>query len=268
MEDSSDLKKDTTVDEPKNKFRYIPELIVGFGYILFFCLFFIFCFELIYTDRTQHILSQNSLPQNTFAVSLPPTTPTPHIPAIIDLKVPMIVEDDFTDNLNLWVSDQDGEKLKVRNGTLPLQSKKTNNNLIAYCQACPYLYLPYYIEADFSTDIATGESFGLVVNDTSDGFYLFEINMESKRYYLYQRGNDNWSLRASGESNKIQAFPNTNTLGIFANKDFLELYINATLVDLYTETSHLFYFDSFGFYVNNSGFELYVDNLSISKARK
>jgi hypothetical protein len=268
MEDSSEIKKDIALEGPKNKLKYIPEFIVAFGYILFFCLSFIFCFELIYAGRIQHTLPKAIPPQNTFAAGLPPTTPTPHIPGIIDLNASKIIDDDFTDNQNRWGSYYEWEKIEVRNGKLPLQPKGSNNILIGYCMACSYMYKPYYIEADFSTDKATDESFGLVVNLSTKEFYLFEINMESKKYFLYQWSNDIWSLRASGESNKIQAFPDTNTLGVYANKDFLELYINDALIDLYTETGHTFYVNSFGFYVNNSGFELSVDNLAIYKAGK
>jgi hypothetical protein len=263
MKGLPEAEKIIAIEEQKKNFKYIPEFIVALGYFFFFCLAFTFCLELFYANNAKH-----TSPQNTFATSLPPTTPTPHFPAIIDLNGPKIIEDDFTDDQNRWGSYYEWEKIKVGNGKLPLQSEQTNSILIGYCQACTYMYSPYYIEADFSVDKATDESYGLVVNLSTKEFYLFEINMESKKYYLYQWSNNNWSLRASGESDKIQVFPNTNTLGVYADKDFLELYVNDALIDLYTETGHTFYINSFGFYVNNSGFELSVDNLAIYKAGK
>jgi hypothetical protein len=108
--------------------------------------------------------------------------------------------------------------------------------------------------------------FGL--NHNTDSFYLFQINTEAKKYYLYHHTYDGWSLRAAGESNHIKSFPASNILGIYANQDIAEFYINGEIIDSYNQSKPTFQFGYFGFYVDDTDFQLIIDNLMITDVGK
>lgn len=246
--------------ETGKQVKYTIEFIVVIGYILF-CVLLFACLGFYFVN----VLQQPAL-KNEFAESLPPTTPTPHILFTDQLETATILfKDDFDDDQNGWVNGQGESKEQVKNGKLTFESLIENNYSIAGCRSCTYMVWPYYFEADFSTDRATDQSYGIVfkLSYTNDYFYLFEINPEVKKYFLYYHIQGEWYLLASGHSILIQSYPASNILGLYVKKDTLELYINRAIVDSYTDAGNSFHSGLFGFYVNNSGPQIIIDNLRV-----
>ena len=257
--------------EPKKSISYTIEYIVGAGYVLFFCLAITLCSLYYYFTYLQTpVLQPKSSVVNPIAKTLPAMNPTPHVSLADQANETKILEEDFSKDHYHWMRYTDGFKEEVRKGKLYFASRNEDSWEFTDCQLCPILRKPFYLQADLTTTEATDQSFGIVfgLNRTNDNFYSFLINTESKRYYFYHLNFFGWSLRASGESNLIKSFPDENILGIYADHDTVEFYVNGEMIDAYTETGANFQFGYFGFYVDDSGFELIVDNLVIREAGK
>lgn len=244
----------------------MAEIVIVIGYILFFWLAVTSCsvfYYFIYLQKPSSAI-------NAFATSLPPTTPTPQIPLVYSPNPESILfQDDFANNQNRWGNGMGESTQEIKDGKLFYESSNDYSYAIIGCEPCTYIYSPYYFEADFSTKDKTDESYGIAfsLSYTKDEFYLFIINPESRKYFLYHKFSGEWSLRSAGESGLIQAYPEVNTLGLLAQRSVIELYINNEIVDSYTETNKSFYPGLFGFYVNNTGLQVIIDNLTIYKIK-
>jgi hypothetical protein len=247
--------------EQKEKISYTTEYVVGAGYLLFFCLAFSLYSIFFYFTYLQ----PKPAPINTFATNLPPKTPTPHILSKNHQNVSTIFEDDFHDDVHDWSYTGDYSSTSVKQGKLFLEARQENSYGYIVCKSCPYLNKPFYLQADFSTSEATDKSFGIIFNhdSRSDRFYLFQINTEAKKYYLYHHTAQDWSLRAAGESDQIKSFPAVNTLGMYVDQNLIELYVNGKIIDSYTQSSYSFHKGSFAFFIDGSDFRLAIDNLVI-----
>ena len=250
--------------ESNREVKYTLEYVVVAGYTGLFCILALACLGLVYLNRSLFIPS--STPENEFAKNLPPITPTPHVSSDNPFESNSILfEDNFSNNTNDWLNSQDETKEKLQSGQLFFQARYDGEYAIISCEYCPYLTTPYYLEASLSTNIATNEEYGIVFNRsyTLDNYYLFMVNPESMKYFLFHRTPEEWTLRASGVSDQIQPHPGRTTLGVYADKDLLELYINGVIVDSYVETGSSFHPGFFGIYINNSWFGVYVDDIVI-----
>ena len=250
--------------EQKERFSYTTEFIVGGGYLLFFCLIFSFCSVFYYLTYLQPKPS----PTNRFATSLPPTTPTPHIDPANLQNATLLFSDDFSNDRHAWTGTEDDSTERVDYGTLIFESTQKNSYAFANCGYCRSLETPFYLQADFLPGIATDKGFGIYFNfneNDNGSFFLFRINTEARKYFVFHSDNDGWTLRAAGESDLIKPFPAHNILGIYARKDVAEFYINGKIIDAYKQAGHSFHKGDFGFYVDDSGFKLLVDNLVINK---
>jgi hypothetical protein len=250
--------------QQKEKISYIKEYVIAAGYVIFFCLAFALCIIIYYFTYLQPQPS----PINAFATGLPPTTPTPHINPTNLQNASLIFKDDFSNDRHAWTDTEDDSQERVSYGTLIFESRKENAYAFANCGSCPYLDAPFYLQADLLPGIATDKGFGIYFNFNSNdngSFFLFRINTEARKYYVYHVTNDGWTIRAAGESDQIKSFPAGNTLGIYARKDVVEFYINGKIIDSYKQSGYSFHKGDFGFYIDNSGFKLLVDNLEINK---
>lgn len=247
----------------KEKHNYTLEVFIAGGYLIVFYLGCMLCFTIYYL-RYRH---QSHPEINVFAASLPPTTPTAHIYSDNRKAPEKIIGDNFDNDQYQWEYHDDESTTKIEGGKLLLESLSPNTIAIARCQLCALATLPYFIQADLSTDVATDQSFGIVFNRMNGGnnFYLFEINTEAKKYYLYHHIADSWSLKASGGSALIKSFPTVNTLGVYINQSQVEFYINGKIIDSYNQSGHSFEPGEFAFCADNSGFKLIVDNLIINR---
>jgi hypothetical protein len=207
--------------------------------------------------------------QNPLLSDPPPAAASPHIPSGIAPDAPRLFEDDFESNENDWGDwnyEAGGARIQVRDGRLFVKSLNDMNYALAGCDTCPYLRKPYYLSVDLAPDRASDRGFGVVFSMTSEGFYLFEINVVNNFYFLYHNADDVWSLRASGESDLIRGHPDANTLGVYAERELVELYINGQLVEVYRQGGTSFQYGFFGIYVDNAGLELSADDLTIDQA--
>lgn len=252
--------------ELKSKPINTAEYVVGIGYVLFICLAFALCAAVYYFTYFQPKPS----PVNTFATGLPSTTSTPHFLPTHQQVSTKIIVDNFSSDKYGWEDKSGASQTSIEDGKMFLESLVENTIAIADCQIklCAVANEPYFLEADLSTDVATDQGFGIILNhnETRNTFFLFEINTEAKKYSLYHHEHFNgWSLRVGGESNLIRSFPAVNTLGIYIDGNSLELYINGEIVESYMESGQSFQNGHYGFLSENSGFKLIVDNLTISR---
>jgi hypothetical protein len=243
------------------KTNELTVLLIGAGYLFFLLLVAALCSLLLF-----NIASRPQVPPvNPFTTSLPPKIPTPHILSTTQQNAAVIFKDDFSDDSHGWENNEDWEKAQVTLGKLLLESFDEGYYASAECALCPSLDSPFYLQADFSTGKEINDDYGIYFNYDEGDFFLFTINSKAGRYYLYQKYNDVWSLMASGESQKIDTFPAINTLGLYANQDLVELYVNGKLINSYRQSGHSFHEGDFGFYADDAGFQLIVDNLIITK---
>ncbi len=260
-------KRENMEDSPTRRANYTVEIIVAAGYLLLFCLggaACLFSFSLIVGKQAPSRI-------NPMTTSLPPVTPTPHIdPAELTSATP-VLSDNFDINRYGWQSLDGysrGDGVDVKDGALYLASLVARHYNMVRCGYCTVVDGPYYLRIDLTTDQATSDLYGVAVDwvwDDARDFYVYEINPETGSYYLYHHTADTWSLRSSGHSDRIRPFPATNTLGILVNQDTLELYINDRIVDAYHEAQAVFQNGRYGFYTDDSGFNVILDNLSIFK---
>jgi hypothetical protein len=249
--------------EHSKKTNYLGEFIIGVGSLLFLCLAPALCSIFYYFSTLQPQTSA----VNPFATSLPPTTSTPHMIPAEQKNADVIFKDDFSDDSHGWEDGENWYKAQVALGKLLLESLDQGYYATAECGLCPTLKSPFYLQADFSTGREIDNDYGIYFNyDKEDNFFLLTINPQAGRYYIYQNYNDVWALVASGKSQEIKKFPAINTLGIYASKDRVELYVNGKLIDSYQQSGHSFHEGDFGFYSDDAGFQLIVDNLIITQA--
>jgi hypothetical protein len=244
---------------------YTAELVVLAGYIFFFCLAVIlyFIFLISFTRNLQKSPSQI----NSFATNLPPQTPIPSIPLNYEPGSLPIFREDFDNNQIGWTGDPDLASREFKDGKLYIESLDENSYALTSCSKCPILREPYIFTVELSTDQLTDGGFGVVfaLQYTRDYFYLFRINLESKKYFLSRYYEDNWSRRMTGIADQIQPYPAVNKLSIYVNKSMVEFYINGKLIDTYQDAGTSFQSGQVGLYVNDTGFKLIADNLIIDK---
>lgn len=246
-------------DKPK----YRVEIIVALGYVLFALLAVAVCLGSFYLA---FIHTQGS--QDPIIASLDAPTPTAQIPADYQTGANSIFQDDFRNNRNDWINAQEPTQLTVKDGKLSFGSATRDHFATALPGPPEFIGRPYYIHADLSPDQMTNQDFGIIFDEhygANQEFFLFEINPESKEYFLYHHLVDRWSVRMMGTADGIHSLPGVNTLGIYVNKGYLEFYINRKMVDTYQDSGISFQAGETGFYVNNSGFQLIVTDFSIDK---
>ena len=190
---------------------------------------------------------------------LPTGTALTHQPPAGD----KVFRDDFSNNDSKWRGeDNPPANVLVNDGKLTLEALRPGAFGAAYCQSCPTLASPFYIQADLSTNQSIDEAYGLAFGSTAthDDFYVFQINEQSSRFFLYKYDAQTWTLRTSRKSDLIRPYPNANTLGVDLDKDLIVMYINGQEVDTYQDTGNALGSGTFWPYTDNAGFRLTVDN--------
>jgi hypothetical protein len=234
--------------------------------MLLFCLACTACSGFFYVAYLEQTAAKSA-----GTIDLPPLTPNPHIRSTFSPATTIVFEDDFSDDHNGWIDASSwiggGSTEEIKDGKLFFASASDGHYAITTCTLCDSLNQPYFLIADLTTGQATDQDFGIMFDkgDNPSDFYVFQVNTEKRYYYVSHHATNNWLLRTSGESNLIRSYPATNTLGIYVNKDNIEFYINGEIVDSYQETETSFQTGVIGFYVDNSSFELVIDNLLIYK---
>jgi hypothetical protein len=210
----------------------------------------------VYIFRQQIPVIQNYFPTMT---STPTATPITHQPSSGD----QVFKDDFANNKNDWYGDTSlPTRVEVIKGEMHISTEGNAGPAFVYCRFCPTLKSPYYLQADFSTDRATDEPYGIGFSSEEyhATFYFFEINSTSKAYDFYKFTNRDWTLRTSRKSDLIKPYPKVNTLGVSIDHDLITLYINEQIVDTYEDTGDIMSSGTFWPYVDRPGVIVIVDN--------
>ncbi|MBN8657463.1 MAG: hypothetical protein J0M11_17165 [Anaerolineae bacterium] len=258
----------TPKETPKN---YTAEFLVAGGYILFFCI-------AIYTLVVFYFLggsTNQAKPVNVIATNLPSIYPTPSIDFEALREFEIILEDDFSEDQNLWESYNDkNAEVKIESGELYLKSLSETKYGVAECRTCLILGQPYFLQADLRPKDPNISNLGIKFNARGErnNFYVFLINSDTGQYYVSYHSNESgWTSRISGKSEQIKPFPETNTLGIFADANMVEFYINGMIVDTYThiEKNFVLYKGYIGFFISGDpGQTVIIDNLLIQEVGK
>ena len=199
----------------------------------------------------------------------PTPSPAPHILVGQPAGNIKITKDDFSTNGNEWSTLLHYAKAEVKDGKLYLESFTAGNIAIGYCEACsfvvitnPNLESPYYLQADFNTDVDTHHFYGLVFSMlTSQGtLYSFEIGPWSHTYEFYKHDTSGWTELLGQSSKSIKSFPATNTLSVKVDQGLITLYINGDTISSYTDKNPL-NTGQVGVMVDDATFKLSVDNL-------
>ena len=248
---------------PKSRRAYVPEMIVGAGYLLFFAALVVACVASLMV-----IYRPAKSKQTATATPSQPVTPTPHILSTPVAAAPFVLADSFNENANAWAPRYiTGTKTEIKNGVLAVESLQDESYALVTCIPCLDLNQRYYVQAQFSTNKATDVGFGILIrlNASKDYFYLFEVNTESRKYDFWYHDPDNWYLRAGGSSDAIHSFPANNTLGLYVEKGRAEFYMNGQFIDFYDDSAASFDEGGMGFYLDDSGVSLQVDNLILQR---
>ena len=194
----------------------------------------------------------------------PAATVVPHILVHEPADKSAVTYEDFSSNDREWGLYFQYGKLEVINGKLILQSNVPNGSAVGTSQRLAPDSENYYIQADFSTDIDTATSYGLVfgLNKSLATYYLFEIWPQPAGFRLLKYNSGKWTEIFPYSSAEINPFPQSNTLSVYFDKGQMELYINGKLATKYSDKDY-FQSKDIGLFVNNAGFRLLVDDLFV-----
>ena len=84
--------------------------------------------------------------------------------------------------------------------------------------------------------------------------------------YLYKRTASSWQTLTYATNVPLQKYPLKNTLGVYYNNGSIELDLNGASALTFNDDSP-YTSVGFGFYVNDSAFQLLVDNLFLYRVK-
>lgn len=202
----------------------------------------------------------------------PTITPTVAVTPQILVNPPdqlwRIRKDDFSSNIREWSILFYKGKIELIDGKLILQGYFPDQFVIGSSSS---LFLPtvdkYYAQADFSTDIETFTSYGLVFGlDYSLGsFYLFEINQQTNTVRLYRQTSGQWNEFAAVEDAPLSPYPEATTLSVFMDNGKIDLYVNGEMVSTYVDENPL-QSTNFGVFASGNEARVIIDNFFIYDA--
>lgn len=180
-----------------------------------------------------------------------------------------VIHDDFSSDTYEWGIFEFNGKAEVYDGELHLQSNSASPFTIAVSD--PSLLEPsqeYFLQADFRTDQLTSSGYGLTfgLSYRDDTSYLCTIYPTMNSLYLYKRTASSWQTLTSAANVPLQKYPLKNTLGVYYNAGSIELDLNGVSTLIYRDDSP-YTSAGFGFYVNESGYQLLVDNLFLYRLK-
>ena len=192
------------------------------------------------------------------------STPVPQILGRAPSTQSAVIHEDFSSNKNDWGLYFDYGKLEVINGKLILQSDVPNGVGVGTVKQFSPKSEKYYVQADFSTDINTSSSYGLVfgLNKSLATYYLFEIWPQSANFRLFKYNAGKWAELTPFSHVEMNPYPQANTLSVYFDKGSIELFINGKSVSKYSDKDS-FQSRDVGIFVNNSGFRLIVDDFFV-----
>jgi hypothetical protein len=201
------------------------------------------------------------------SVDTPSATPTiavtqaPHILVHQPADKSSVIREDFSSNKREWGVYYPYGKLEIINGKLILQSNIEQGFVIGRSREFDYLEQPYYIQADFSTDIDNDFTYGFIfgMSDTLETYYMFEVASKTGYIRLLKYNTGKWDELVPFTQAIVKPFPEANTLSVYFDAGDIELFINGDLVSRFTD-NNFFRSTSVGVFVTNTGYRLIVDN--------
>jgi hypothetical protein len=227
------------------------------GYLLF--LYAALCIVAFIFNNGWLISASDNIPTRTATA-----IPTPHILIHRPAENTEVKHEDFSVNNPNWELNYPVGKLEVINGKLILQSNAFGYSVVGENQQLIPTGQKYYVQADFSTDIDTDKSYGLVfgLNHSTGTFYVFEVWPQTRvfRFFKYTAGY--WNELIPFSRGNIRPYPEVNTLSVYFNMGNIQLYINGDLASTYLDDSP-FQFTGVGVFTSNMGYRVIMDDLFI-----
>jgi hypothetical protein len=197
-------------------------------------------------------------------------SPTPTITPIPQMLVHRpsdpsnVIHEDFSSNKRHWRLYYSNGKLELINGKLILQSNLQDSYTIGTSSYVAPKAKRYYAQADFSTDIQTPHSYGLVFGSdrSKETFYFFEIQPNGKRFHLSKFDSGQWTELVPSTEAELSPFPHINTLSVYFDQGKMELYINGNQVAEYSDQD-FFPSSDVGMFMSDRGYRLLVDDFFI-----
>jgi hypothetical protein len=188
-------------------------------------------------------------------------TPAPHILVRQPANKSSVIREDFSSNKHEWGLYYPYGKLEIINEKLILQSNIEQRFVIGKSREFDYLEQPYYIQADFSTDIDHGFAYGLIfgISDSLETYYLFEVAPKTGYFRLSKYNTGKWDELVPFTQGTVKPFPEANTLSVYVDAGDIELYINGEIVSSFSD-KNFFRSTGVGVFVMNNGYRLIVDN--------
>lgn len=218
-------------------------------------LFLMVCVTAVFVFRTSPFAG-NATPTPT-----PEVTQAPHILVRQPADQSLVMQEDFSSNKREWGLFYPYGKLEIIHGKLILQSNIGQRFVIGKSSEFNYLSQPYYIQADFSTDIDNGFAYGLIfgISNSLESYYLFEVAPKTGYFRLLKYKAGKWDELVPPTQGTLRPFPETNTLSVYFEAGDLELYINSELVKSFSDENPL-RSSGVGVFVTSNGYRLIVDN--------
>lgn len=173
--------------------------------------------------------------------------------------------EDFSSNQLEWGVYRSYGKLEVTSGKLVLQSTRQGKIAIGIG---PDLFTPqtntYCLQAEFTTDTETSQTFGLIfgLNRSGGTLYLFDVWPEREMVGLKAFNNGEWHELVPYTKSRLNHYPQANILGVHVGKGNIELYINGRLAANYSGIYH-FQSKDIGLFVGGADYRLVVDNFFV-----
>ena len=199
--------------------------------------------------------------RNKSATPTPIVTQSPHILVRQPVDESNLISEDFSSNEREWGLYYPQGKLEIINGKLILQSNIEQRYVIAKSREFDFLKEPYYVQADFTTDVNESFAYGLIFGfgDSLETYYMFEVVPRTGYSHLLKYNTGKWEELVPFTQSIVRPYPETNTLSVYFDGGEIELYINGDLVNSVSDRK-FFRSTGVGVFVNNSGYRLIVDN--------
>jgi hypothetical protein len=234
----------------KPGFRWFTQLAGGCLVVLFLMM----GAAAILLKPAEYIRNKSATPTHT-------VTQVPHILVREPADQTSVIHEDFSSNKREWGLYYPNGKLEIIDEKLILQSNLEKRYVIGKSQGFDLLEQPYYIQADFSTDVDNGLAYGLIfgISDSLQTYYMFEVSPRTGYFHLLKYNTGKWEELVPFTHGSLKPYPEANTLSVYFDAGHIELYMNGDLVSNFSD-SNFFQSTGAGVFVNSIGYRLIVDN--------
>lgn len=241
-------------DRSKPSFRWATNL-AGIYLVFLYGIFAVFAAFL-------GVANKREISNLIFTPTISAITPTPKILVKEPPKNQHVVYENFKTNVRNWGLRFASGNINFINEKLVAEGIYPNNYTIVENYNVITSIKEYYIQAEMMTDISSrNASYGMIFGSSQKEniYYLFDVNPQAGGFSLHKYLSGAWYTLIDFKYTKMNDFPEANTLSVYFNKGNIELYINGVLASKYKDDSPLYY-TGIGFYINEPGYRLIVDD--------